>query len=944
MKLVKFAGLLVFFLAFPLCLRAAQAPPELVVRGLDGPAPCIDGVLDDAAWKTAATVGGFVRADGRAASCKARFLMTCDATNLYIATECFETPARLRSLKANALCHDGYEIWDDDEIELFVDPTGKRESYYQIDVNSQGVTWDAYAPRVRKGDTTWEPVYKARAHVGSKSWTVEMAIPWSSFDRTEQSTNTWVFECVVARSVGEALYWAPTFGRDTHVPASFGFLRGLPAMDMRFAPRVARDVLTLHVSPSGDDRWSGQFARQNGDDGPVATLQRARDLIRAARQKTGLQQAVTVFVHGGKYFLPELLVLGAKDGGVPGNPITWCAAPGETPVLSGGRTITGWRPYKGSILQADLSGPRSSQPKFRQLFCNGRRMVRARWPNFDPANPLYGGWAFPESADAEKPYQAFKVREGFFHGAWIRPAEAEVNIMIGFGWMNQIIPVVSVDPSTRLITLQQPVKDYDRLPWYWPVPITKDCRFYVENVLEELDQPGEWCFDSGEGRLYFWPATDLAGAEVVVPRLGTLVDLNGTAWVNIRGLTFTETLDGDNYHRPGLDVGAMFNIDGLAYCGEAVHLRKAEHCRIEECNFRAVGGNGIYLELENSRNVIARNEFDACGANSIVLAGDRFHHPVFNRVEDNNIHNGGVFNKYTAGVFLGISDGNFVCHNRIEHMPHHAINLADNPHGRNVVEYNWIRYADQEISDSGAINCWMEKPVDPDAERTGHIIRFNYIADTLGCEATQGNVGRMGKHGAPATGIYLDSESSQCLVYGNVIVRAGNAGIVVHMGKNNLIENNMIVDCPVGIRFQEPVARVLEYYKRFLGFMTGHIVARNIICTQSGNPVYLSLDGWTDRVIAECDGNVVFTPEGMARAQIEFEPLREDESRMLSFAQWQAMGYDGHSVLADPLFVDPAHDDYRLGKLSPALALGFQPIPFDQIGIRDRGKLDAVAP
>ncbi len=47
---------------------------------------------------------------------------------------------------------------------------------------------------------------------------------------------------------------------------------------------------------------------------------------------------------------------------------------------------------------------------------------------------------------------------------------------------------------------------------------------------------------------------------------------------------------------------------------------------------------------------------------------------------------------------------------------------------------------------------------------------------------------------------------------------------------------------------------------------------------------------------------------------------------------WQALGMDQHSLIADPLFVDAANDDYRLRPDSPAYKLGFQPIPFDKIG------------
>jgi len=231
----------------------------------------------------------------------------------------------------------------------------------------------------------------------------------------------------------------------------------------------------------------------------------------------------------------------------------------------------------------------------------------------------------------------------------------------------------------------------------------------------------------------------------------------------------------------------------------------------------------------------------------------------------------------------------------------------------------------------------MEKPVDPDAQRCGHIIRFNYIADTMGCEAKDGKVGRMDAAGHPATGIYLDNETSHCLVYGNVIIRAGNCGIVVHMGKNNLIENNIIVDCPTGIRFQEPVARGLEYYRRFLGYMTGNLVLRNIVSVMPGSWAYLAVDGWTEQLLADCDLNLIrpVADGDGAGPVVDLEPYMPDKHRELTLADWQAMGYDQQTVVADPLFVDPANDDYRLRPDSPAYELGFQPIPVEKIGIRE---------
>lgn len=59
--------------------------------------------------------------------------------------------------------------------------------------------------------------------------------------------------------------------------------------------------------------------------------------------------------------------------------------------------------------------------------------------------------------------------------------------------------------------------------------------------------------------------------------------------------------------------------------------------------------------------------------------------------------------------------------------------------------------------------------------------------------------------------------------------------------------------------------------------------------------------------------------------------LREVES-LDEWQSWQAVGMDKNSVIADPLFVDAAKDDWRLKEGSPALKLGFKPIPVEKIG------------
>jgi parallel beta-helix repeat protein len=684
-------------------------------------------------------------------------------------------------------------------------------------------------------------------------------------------------------------------------------------------------------------------------DGPFATLQRARDAVREIK-KDGLRGPVTVMMREGKYFLEEPLQLGPEDSGTRDCPITYRSYPGEEAILSGGRPVKGWSPYQGEIVQAPLPEARGGKWKCRRLFCNGQPQIRARYPDFDAEDPLYGGWAFIEGPAEPGSDSAFIYPPDTFPRRWAKPTEAEVVVFGGEGWARDIIPIKRIDEAKRMIWLQHGTKDHNR-PWnYQTNPFRAGNRFIVENVLEELDQPGEWCLDSEEGVLYFWPPTSLENAEVVVPRLDCLLDLREAAWINFSGLTLTETTDGDNYLRDGGEgYGPMVPIAGWKYCGEAVHLRDAEHCRVEDSRIYAVGGNGVYLEGYNLRNIVQRNEISYAGANGVVLLGskrrypvrpqvvdpeerhnlwlrDSQPHPLFNQVLDNHIHHCGAINSYVAGVFAGVSDGNLIAHNQIEYMPHHGINLGTNSYGRNVVEYNVVRHVALETHDTGAINSWMED--EWDTERVGHIIRYNLIDDVRGCNFDEhGNL----VNDAITFGIYLDNYTSNCTVFGNIITRCTGSGITVHCGKNNIIENNIIIGGTWQMRYQ-------YYYNPIPGFLTGNRFCRNILYSEDPKTHLYYLHAWTDYVVAESDRNVFFNTSDEDYTILEDRGV-EAGKVVWTLDEWRHLGHDSNSFIADPLFVDLEQGDYRLAEESPALRLGFVPIDVGAIGMR-RGPVE----
>jgi len=699
------------------------------------------------------------------------------------------------------------------------------------------------------------------------------------------------------------------------------------------------------VARNGNDAWSGKLTEPNTEktDGPFATLYQARDEVRKlkAQAKDGLIGPVTIMVRGGKYYPERTLDLRTVDGGTDEAPVTYMAYPGETPVISGGRRITEWQPYKDKIFKCEIPEVKAGTLAFRQLFANGQRQVRARYPNLDPEAAVWNGrWAYSKADEAalesSEPYIIWDEPDAFPHH-WAKPAQGELFLLPRTVWGDSsLIRIKAIDREKKIIKLFHGMRSFDLNPWYFSKKNhhPENCQFIVENILEELDQPGEWCLDTEEGILYFWPLKDsIDNLEVVAPVVKCLIHLEGVSNVHISGFIFTETKGGEPCsHYDDVDgVGAMNPQMGWEYCGETIYMNACKNCRIENNKIFNVGGNGIYLRHHNERNLICDNEISYAGANGVVLAGGRCSiyqkgvpHPIFNEITDNTIHHIGLVDTYAAGVFLGLSNWNRVAHNDIHDLPHHAINLGNSRYGRNYIEYNRIFRTCKVTHDSGAINCWHEMP--PELEPPGHVIRYNFISDT-------GNDDTSNVADIPTMGIYLDNWSSNCLVEGNIIVNtlSNGRGIgILVKGRNNIIENNVVIN---------PGATHLRFCGECCYEEDATVVSRNIFYdTLNGTGPFFELYARDHlrEILMQCDNNLFFKKGANNPLIIKDVP----------FSGWHKMYghkedvYDVHSIVADPLFVDLANGDYRLKPESPALKLGFQSIDVRKIGPRTNAARD----
>ncbi len=313
--------------------------------------------------------------------------------------------------------------------------------------------------------------------------------------------------------------------------------RGAAADPVPQAAQTAKGM--FWVATNGNDANAGTSAA------PFATLARAQEAVRAFLASGG-KGKIVVNVRGGTYRLSEPLRFGPQDSATNAK-VTYRAAPGETPVVTGAIPVSGWERVAGRVYKADLNA--LSPKPTRQLYVNGNRMSRARTPDY-PASfrPLFelnsdGEWIAPGIQFLYNP-----VLNPTFPDPFTWQNQDRIEAVITTQWKMSICTLKSISASSGftpgLITMQEPgwsnansfrdpTAGYPNEWSFWQVT-----RF--ENAYEFLDEAGEWYFNETTKILYYIPAwgEDIATAQVEMPQLETLIEIAGTSGNPVRNLAF----------------------------------------------------------------------------------------------------------------------------------------------------------------------------------------------------------------------------------------------------------------------------------------------------------------------------------------------------------------------------------------------------------------------
>ena len=314
-------------------------------------------------------------------------------------------------------------------------------------------------------------------------------------------------------------------------------LAGFPTDTTARAPNeTGRTTADLFVAVNGSDQWSGQLAQPNQarTDGPFATLARARDAVRALKQRRDKQE-ILVLIRGGVYRLDETVVFSIEDSAPAGGTITYAAYGREIPVFTSAVPIVGWRkPEHPSPLLPEIARNRVWTADVPPRLSNVLTLYEA-------SHRLLSSVVKTICARGVRQRDDPAERDSISPGAmknWPDVQNGELRVIPSCDYEMCLLSLAEVDEKAGLAKTTAPasrtmgrVKFMDETAW-------------VENILEVLDQPGEWVFSAADRKLYLWPTGDEPSETINAPMLTELIrvegriDYDGPADVPVTGLVF----------------------------------------------------------------------------------------------------------------------------------------------------------------------------------------------------------------------------------------------------------------------------------------------------------------------------------------------------------------------------------------------------------------------
>lgn len=346
-------------------------------------------------------------------------------------------------------------------------------------------------------------------------------------------------------------------------------------------------------------------------------------------------------------------------------------------------------------------------------------------------------------------------------------------------WTIQMMPLKDVDVSEKTI-------------FAGGSNVRNDYPFFVLNVLEELDAPGEWFLDRDSQTVYFWKdaydGKNVEGCKETQYWISLFdqpfVTMKEAAWTSFEGFT--------------MEFGTR----------SAVKIEGGDHNLLVDCTLRNFGTWGVVLNGQKS-GLYACNLMNFAGG-AVQMHGGKTTpdgtQPAELFAENTEIDGFSLIDLAYTPAFHIDGAGNRVTHCKIHNSPHHAFRVEGMEQKIEFCEVYDVVY---QGDDQGAVDMWANPAL------RGTLFRGNYWHHVgTGClEASYGGdapsmsgaqrakrarklANRINQQLCGQGGIRLDDAISSVVITGNVFQECSSKNfgcIQIHGGKDNLIDNNVFI-------------------------------------------------------------------------------------------------------------------------------------------------------
>jgi len=617
--------------------------------------------------------------------------------------------------------------------------------------------------------------------------------------------------------------------------------------------------------------------------------------------KTMKFESLTVWMHEGDYNLGDTVELNGIRN------VSFRAFPNENVSITAIKTLGGWKETTVNGVKAWVTDIEENA-SFNTLFKGDEKLSLTRYPESGYLLAKGADRSVALFTDENTPWKGYCYGDTAFYTNKDLKLDSlynttDVHIKFLHYWVCESTTLTSYENGR--ISVKMP----------FSMKAEENDRYFLENVFEALDTPGEWYHDTEKNQVYYIPQAgdSISTTVLTAPTENLLFNISDCENINFSGLTIKNTdwcyLTPDKsvgwlgeygllFPQGNLECNGVFDItrsskinftncDFLNIGNGAIRYHKVcNNCTVTGCTFKEIGGNAVFVDGYNTENIsqqtykmnVVDNLIEGYGRNFASGIGILSTHARDCKYSHNEIHDG----YYTAiscgwlwGYTFSVSDGNEINENLIYD-----------------IGQGWL-------SDMGGIYTLGPQP---------HTVLMHNRIYNVAADPNEGGYG--------GWGIYLDEGSSGITVYQNLVYDCGSNSFHQHYGKENIIKNNIFALSDSG---EIRVSRNEEHNMLHL--------SNNIILTNK-TPTYTYVEAtkFTD------DNNLYWDLKNgkniisSQRDELKFK-YRYHKNVM------DKMGYYCNGVYADPLFRDPLNFDFTLADNSPAFeAIDFVPWNYNTAG------------